>query len=470
MQKDACIKHSILGVISLLVVLVTSFTGMFWDNVTQIYKLSEWLYATNLFNFVVPNTFDPGIPLTVPFLHAAAWKLLGKNLLVSHLLMWPFVWGFLWQLYRLVHYFFQNKQIIIWVFALVIFDPSLCSALSLINYEVVQYFLFFGAINAVFRRETTLKTLFLIFLSIISLRSMMLCASVFIFDTFLFFLLHKRRINQISFKQDIMPYLAGAIPAICFLVWHYSVKKWVFGNADSPWAECGTLVNFQGFITNIIILIHRQLDFGRIFLWIYILIILIINRKLLSGLPQRIYAVAGLWVASMLIVGGVSLMINNPMGHRYFIASYIITALFTGLLIEHFYGLKRWLFAILTILLITGNLWVYPPRIAQGWDSTLGHLPYWYLRREMIHQMDDMKIPIDSTASFFPNYNSIESIDLNGDQRQFSNFTGTEPYVLMSNVYNLSDNDYDLLDTQYKPIKILRFYPVNVTLYLKLNR
>ena len=45
--------------------------------------------------------------------------------------------------------------------------------------------------------------------------------------------------------------------------------------------------------------------------------------------------------------------------------------------------------------LISGNLWIYPRNIAQGWDATLAHVPYYNLRIEAINYLDKNNIEID---------------------------------------------------------------------------
>jgi hypothetical protein len=454
------------GLVSLLVVIASSFTGIFWDNVVQIYRLSNWLYENGLFAFEVPNTFDPGIPLTIPFLHALAWKVFGKSLFVSHLLMWPFVWGLLWQLYCLVSYFVGTTTYRWWVFALVLADPTLLSVITLVNYEVVQYFLFFGAVNAVLRQNNTLKALFLVFLGLISLRSMMLCLSVFLFDLSFRYVAFVGRPQSVrQWLLELVPYVLGAIPAIAFLLWHYLAKGWVFGNDDSPWAECGTLVDFTGFIRNVFVVMHRFLDFGRFFLWLALLYFFVRYWKELKLLQPLTW----LFVTSAVVVGAISLFLNNAMGHRYFLASYLVLALLLSvLIIKHSYR-PRLFFGVLTVLLLLGNFWIYPRKISQGWDASLAHLPYWHLRHDMIRYMDAQGISVDETASFFPNDCTIGAVDISVDNRKFPSFDGSQSYVFYSNVYNLSDEGYALLDSNYIEVHRVGQWPVHIVLLEKID-
>ena len=66
---------------------------------------------------------------------------------------------------------------------------------------------------------------------------------------------------------------------------------------------------------------------------------------------------------------------------------------------------------VLCMGLLTGNLWVYPKIISQGWNATLGHLPYHSLRLDAIDYLNEKSINIEEVASFFPNYNILDYID-----------------------------------------------------------
>ena len=79
---------------------------------------------------------------------------------------------------------------------------------------------------------------------------------------------------------------------------------------------------------------------------------------------------------------------------------------------------------------------MYPKNISQGWDATLGHLPYHSLRIEAIDYLNENNINISEVASFFPNYN-VDFIDFKGDKRAFSKFNTNKKYVFYASVYNL---------------------------------
>ena len=78
-----------------------------------------------------------------------------------------------------------------------------------------------------------------------------------------------------------------------------------------------------------------------------------------------------------------------------------------------------------------------------------------------------MNIDISEVASFFPNYNKIDEIDLNGNQKSFTKFTNRSNYVFYSNVYNLSSKDYELLAQNYTEIKCLKKANIIVSILKK---
>jgi hypothetical protein len=115
--------------------------------------------------------------------------------------------------------------------------------------------------------------------------------------------------------------------------------------------------------------------------------------------------------------------------------------------------LKITLISLWLVSITTGNLWIYPEKIAQGWDSTLGHLPYFKIRKQALEYIDKQGIDFSEVQSFFPNNSSIDDFDLNNDKRQFTDFNNGSEYVIYSNVFNISDEDYGLVKNQYSVIK-----------------
>jgi hypothetical protein len=119
--------------------------------------------------------------------------------------------------------------------------------------------------------------------------------------------------------------------------------------------------------------------------------------------------------------------------------------------------------------LLSGNLWIYSKKIAQGWAATLAHIPYHSPRIDAISYSNDHRIKTESVATFFPNYTLLNTIDLSGDTRSFSKFNGKNKYVIYATVYNISCEDLSKLDKNYSILKQFNNLNINITIYI-LNR
>jgi hypothetical protein len=121
--------------------------------------------------------------------------------------------------------------------------------------------------------------------------------------------------------------------------------------------------------------------------------------------------------------------------------------------------------------LLSGNFWIYPDRIAKGWDSTLAYLPYFPLREKMMIFMKNEGIELEETASSFPNTGIIDRMDLSGNMASIAEADFlTSKYIFYSNVYNnFTDEELMILRDKWQKIKEFRFMQVKVILYKNPN-
>jgi len=444
--------------VSVFITLLSIENPIFWDNITFISDMGNTLYENGIFNWMsITPEFDPGHPPTLATLMALSWRLFGKSLLVSHLVMLPFVYGLLIQLYKFVRHFVKHKRLSLFAFLLVLADPTLLAQLVTVNPEVLQLFFFFLSLNAVLKNNKTLKVIGLICLSLVSYRGMMLGFGVFIIDILQHSFYHKKPLKSFVNKQNILIYALSSIPALIYIIWRLVMKGWLISNPLQPWGSATDYTSNSGFVWNFIrnigVLIHRYADFGRVSVILFILIIFLLLRYKMSKKVKMLLLMS---ISSVIVIVITSLFLNNPMGHRYFIASYLIFSLLAFVLIQDYTSnikLKSGLYLFLLISLISGNFLIYPDKISQGWDASLAHLPYRELREKALNYLDENEIKINNTATFFPNNTSIDAVDLNGDQRRFLDFSGQEHYVLYSNVFNIKDAEYETLEYEYDIIK-----------------
>ena len=459
------LKIGILSIVSVLIVFFSLDIGMFWDNVLFASKMGTAVYENSFFNWHIPIEFDPGHPPFLATVMAIGWTLFGKSLAVSHWLMLPFIFGFLWQIHLFVSYFIKEIWLQIFAFILVVADPTLLSQFVLVNPEIIQLFFFFLALNAVLKNNTYLKVLGLLFLGIVTYRGMMLCFGIFLIELFICLYIKKGTLKSFFSRKMITTYFLGAIPALIFIGWRFFTFGWFQTHPDSPWVSLWHFVSIKEFLFNLVVLTQRYIDFGRITILFVIMIGLFIKRKAIN---KEIGTLIIISIFSTITIIAVSLTSTNSMGHRYFITSYLAFALLSFVIIQSF-KFKKAIYVGLLASLILGNFIVYSDDFSQGWDASLAHLNYWGLRKHTLEYMDDKKIPISKTASFFPNATAIDNVDLNGDMRSFKNFTGEEEYVFYSNVFNVTDEELKLLDQKYYSIKTIKKNGVKIELKRRLK-
>ena len=119
--------------------------------------------------------------------------------------------------------------------------------------------------------------------------------------------------------------------------------------------------------------------------------------------------------------------------------------------------------------LASGNFWVYPSGIAQGWDSTPAHWPHFALRKEVIQYLDQQEIPLKTVGTTFPEIGPLHWRDLNARQDGFSplNLAQNE-YVYYSSVMNdFSDEDRKLLFETWTPVLTLKKAGLSTILFKK---
>jgi len=457
-KKNRFLSFSVLGI---LIFLVSNQNGMFWDNVLFASKMGNQLYYNSIFDWTMPDAFDPGHPPFLGFLLTVSWKLLGHHLWVNHLVILPFTIGFFYQLFRFISCFIDTIQLQFLAFLLIIIDPTISTAFVLVNPEIIIIFFFFLAVNGILFKSKTQKLIGLLFLSIVTFRSMMLFGGIFLFEICNNLLLEKKKIKSVLNIKFLSLYILGSLPGVLFVIWRLSTKGWLQTHPNSPWASYWHFVDFEFFIRNSIVLIWRYVDFGRIFIFLFLLIsIFLFGKKIIQSKKNKKLLL--LAISSVFFIVVTVLIATNAFGHRYFIVSYIAFFLLAFRVLQEFYIKKRIIYLLLCIGLLTGNLWVYPKNISQGWNATLGHLPYHSLRLEAVDYLNKNNISIEEVASFFPNYNILDYIDFKGDKRSFPEFDGTNKYVFYASVYNLTDEEQKTLANHYSVLK--QFHKFNTTI------
>ena len=434
----------------------------FWDTIQLASKQAQWYYDHHFAYLLVPNEFDSGHPPLFGLYLATAWKVFGKTLLVSHFAMLPFLLGIAWQSIRIAHFFVSPKNLI-WASIFLLSDATLLAQSSLVSPDILLIFFFLLALNSIVRQQSVWLGVAVLFLSMISLRGMMVVVLLFIIDTFVNLRFYDFR--SFLYHQIVLlfRYLPAAFISLAFLSYHYLQKGWIGYHPDSPWAASFQVIDASDFLYHVGIIIWRMIDFGRVAMWA-ILPFLIWHSRWTKKSKILLFAL----VASLLVLSPSLIIHKHLSAHRYLLPIFLIAQLlFLQLLDKSKWKHTKVLFMIALVSMLSGNLWVYPHRIAQGWDASLAYLPYVELQREAMDYIENEKLDPASIGSHFPNLASQNDTELNGKQTQFSPLDLTKnSYVMYSNVYNdFSDTEIDELEQHWKIIKIFRTNRIFIILY-----
>ncbi|MBL7816412.1 MAG: hypothetical protein JNL70_15435 [Saprospiraceae bacterium] len=464
----------------------------FWDTVQLGSQHAQFFYNSSFSTFLLPDDMDSGHPPTFGFYLAIVWKIMGKSLENSHLAMLPFLFGIVWQAWRLGEKLLGEGWAYVFMLLLWV-NPVVASQCVLVSPDVALLFFFLMALNCLFREQKTLLALAILGLAAVSMRGMMVVAALFFFH-----ILKDRLVKRIKLVPSeakfathteggdfspkalffniisvATPYFLGVSFAVGFFLYHFTHKGWIGYFAGSSWAESFQLVDFKGFIKNIVLLIWRLFDFGHVFVFIFILFLsLKIKRKTLPffATTQKLWL---LLCVLIVVLTPTLLAYQALLNHRYLLPIYVVACLLCVKLIS---DMKEWrqqmVFSIILVLgLGSGNFWVYPQPIATGWDSTLAHLPYYHLRNSMIQYIDNQGINHSKIGTAFPNLRSFDLIDLKNTPpvQSFARLDlSKNRYVFYSNVMNeLTADQLNELRQTWSVEKILRGGQIEVILYKK---
>ena len=89
-------------IFSFFLILFTLNFPFYWDNTVQISFPANWYFETNFKHFYLPDNIATGHPTFAGMYFAFIWKIFERSLMVSHWGMLPFVFGLLFQIYRLL--------------------------------------------------------------------------------------------------------------------------------------------------------------------------------------------------------------------------------------------------------------------------------------------------------------------------------------------------------------------------------
>ncbi len=455
----------------ILLTVLVSKNIFFWDTIQLGSSHALFFYENNFSSILLPDHIDSGHIPSFGIYLALSWLILGKNLIVSHFAMLPFLFGIVWQTNILVKRFIQPKYSYL-ALTLILADATLLAQATLVSPDIILSFLFLLGLNSIFSNKKLLLSISVIFLFLISMRGMMVSIAILLIDIVLNIKFKDIKTTFINLTKRSLIYLPALFIFISFNFFHYKMKGWFGYHSDSPWQKSFEFVDFEGFIRNLIILAWRLVDFGRIFVILPIIIIFLILPKKNLFKDKKFTSILLILFFTVFSLSVTFLIYNSLTGHRYLLPIYLIISLLSAYLIFEKIKIERLKYIIFTILilgLLSGNLWIYPKKISQGWDSTLAHLHYYKIRKKMVKYLNEEKIDFTNVGSAFPNLSEQKYLDLSDDTTAFVNKNlELNKYILFSNIFNdFSDKEIDDLQNKFILKKEFNSFGVFMQLYEK---
>jgi hypothetical protein len=457
---------------ALILTFLVRNNSFFWDTVQLGSIHGQFYFDNNFSSFFLPENIDSGHPPTFGIYLALVWKVFGKSLAVSHFAMLPFLFGIIFYLDKIGKYFFHNSIFTFAFILLLIVDPGLAGQAILVTPDLAVACFFLMSLDGIFNEKRKILAFGIIGLCLISMRGIMVAAAIFSLDFLNYFFILKKEIKLKYIFANTLPYILGVGLGLTFLLFHYLEIGWIGYHEDSPWAPAFEKVDLTGAIKNGAILVWRLLDFGRIFLWVVLLFIGFSRFRNKEKVDFKTQQLLVLFSTLIFFLTPALIIHKMLLGHRYLLPIFLIIDFIAVYFIFKYVKKREWkitLFTICFLGLSLGNLWVYPKKISQGWDSTLAHLPYYELRNDLINFIEKEKIPFEEIGSAFPNLLSLKYIDLKNEEKHFEEKDlSQQEYIFYSNNYNdFTDEEIDDLEQNWKVVKEYQRLNICVILYQK---
>jgi len=470
----------------------------FWgDAIVQSSIAAQWYYDHDFAHFFLPVKDNPGHPPFFGMYLALWWKVLGQNLVVTHLSMLPFLIGIAYQFFHITRYFLPTKFLI---FGLILFalEPTILAQATMVTPELPMLFLYLLAIRAMLYRQIFWQVLAMCIVVLLNTRGAMLVAVVFLSEVLILFIenflnnttssghhsLWKRLPDFKSLFRLSLKYIPAGIVALTWLFVHYYIEGWIgFNRADMPWKNSFIPVQGMGILKNIGVFGWRLLDFGRGFMW-FVVALAALKWLRNKKIDKKNLSLLALIIAPLFVFAPAMLPYVGTLQHRYllpFFAMFVIGVAYC------FYELNKKtdtekgrisrsnyvLFLVVIIGLLTGHLWVYPDKVSQGWEASLAHLPYFNVRDKMTNYVLEKGIAPNDIATGSPNkYRRLDSdlqpdgtwkfIDI--DEVRYDTF----PYIVYSNIFNdFADSTYHDLHSNWKHERTFKRGQIRITLFAR---
>lgn len=439
--------------------LLSVYFPFFWDAAYHA-QVALNIYEHNFNTVFPPLDTDAGHPVLFNLYLAVGWKVFGKNLVISHVLQLPFVWGYVYFTWKFIQKYIPQKNQ--WrVVVLLCTEATLTAQVMSLNPDVAMLCAFFMALYGIHSQKSRYIIAGTALLSLLSIRGWIMGIALFCID----FVHNGLDIKE--WRKYVKRYIVFAILIVLWLfLHHFYTGRWFASEmykSEFLWSIIPK---------NAVVFVFRLLDTGRVALWAVVVYFVWRMRKNIMILLSQTHFLLQSALITLIVFFILFVPLTNPIGHRYFMVIYVLLIVWATQKIEES-KVKYSTFGIITLFFIAGHFWVYPAPIANGWDSSLAHVPYFRLKNNVLQYVKSKNIPFSQVYTYPPLQKSeyftklskekTENLPLLNDENW-----KTAPYILYSNVSNsFNRKELNLLQKNYTPIFSQKSGLVKCVLYQK---
>jgi len=452
--------------------------GYFWDNIQLISKNAHWFYQFGFKSVFIPISSEsygitsPGYhPPLVGMITAALWKIFGYNLWVSHLFTFFLAVVLIFNLLKIIRLFFA-EQYLGWVLLIVLLESSLLAQFSIASPDFMLFTVFVISLRGILQHKQVLTSVGVFFLCFISMRGVFAGVILFLVSSYFTVYQHKNKPKLSVFFHDLLPFLPTFILLILYFGTYLYSNGWFFSSTSGYNEHYSMPNNLSKIGIHFVEFILRSIENGRIIIWILGIYSLF---KLIKSKHKTDLQIGFLFWLFMSLNGLYFLFVfisQMPFSARYFFPQFFILTILTLWGVIRYVSEKylKWVFMLILIFELTGNLWIYPDKMSKSWDNTLAHFPYYQVRKDCFDYIDQQKLDYNYISAGFCLYGNRKFVELKNDDKTVGVNTNNK-YFIYSNISNLNDSlCFEFKNSSnWKPIKKFEKGFVTMILYENLK-
>ena len=472
--------------LAILIPLMSLPMPFFWDSILLGSEVGQHFFNNGLGAWILPTELDSGHPPGFGWYLAVWWKFLGLSLPVAHLAMMPvliLIWlGF----YRILILFMPGKSNFMahgLAALLLLMEPTFIAQAIHIGPDLMLLALYLWAVISIIEHRNWLLTALLFAMGMVSLRGCFSVAALWFTHLGWLFIQEKesKTAGQLSGSEKglsirsfltsatLLPYAIATAGIMGWFAWHAHQTGWFLVNSASSWSSSQQFPGVIGMARNLGLIVWRMLDFGRLVLWIPGLF-WFVSWLVKANKNSQESGMIMIFIVPLFILSLAFLPFSNPIAHRYYLIVFVLAIPWFAYRIQLLEGTRQRFFIIAAIgMLGFGHRWIYPDKVAQGWDASLAHLPFFSLMSEAWSEIPNP----DLVYTEFPLYKPMQSIRPGSHQERLS-FRKAEgdwlqyDYILYSNIINdIDGTTYDQITTTWPMQKEWEQGKIFIRLYRK---